>query len=155
MHIEIPGYKTLDLKYLLLDYNGTIAVDGRLSDSVKELIQEVSKELEIFVLTADTHGTAAAECKGLPVTLKTFPSDDAMISKLEIIDSLDRTLCCAIGNGRNDTLMCSAATLSICIMGEEGCYSHLINETHITVKSIENAFELLLKPKRLIATLRG
>ena len=42
MHIEIPGYKTLDLKYLLLDYNGTIAVDGRLSDSVKELIQEVS-----------------------------------------------------------------------------------------------------------------
>ena len=105
MHIEIPGYKTLDLKYLLLDYNGTIAVDGRLSDSVKELIQEVSKELEIFVLTADTHGTAAA--------------------------------------------------LSICIMGEEGCCSHLINETHITVKSIENAFELLLKPKRLIATLRG
>lgn len=155
MHIEIPGYKTLDLKYLLLDYNGTIAVDGHLSDSVKELIQEVSKELEIFVLTADTHGTAAAECKGLPVTLKTFPSDDAMMSKLGIIDSLDRTQCCAIGNGRNDTLMCAAAALSICIMGEEGCCSHLINETHITVKSIENAFELLLKPKRLIATLRG
>ena len=155
MHIEIPGYKTLDLKYLLLDYNGTIALDGKLSKTVKELIFEVANELEVFVLTADTHGTAALECEGLPVTLKTFPSDDAMMSKLEIIDVLDRTRCCAIGNGRNDTLMCGAAALSICIMGEEGCYSHLINETHITVKSIENAFELLLKPKRLIATLRG
>jgi P-type E1-E2 ATPase len=155
MHIEIPGYKTLNLKYLLLDYNGTIAIDGHLPGTVKKLIRELANEMEIFVLTADTHGTAAAECADLPVTLKTFPSDDAMISKLEIIDSLGRTFCCAIGNGRNDTLMCSAAALSICIMGEEGCCSHLISETHITVKSIENAFELLLKPKRLIATLRG
>ena len=78
-----------------------------------------------------------------------------MLSKLEILDILDRTHCCAIGNGRNDVLMCASSELSICIMGEEGCYSHLINETHITVKSIENALELLLKPKRLIATLRG
>lgn len=155
MHIEIPGYKTLDLKYLLLDYNGTIALDGHLSETVNRLICELSKELEIFVLTADTHGTAAAECEGLPVTLKTFPSDDAIMSKLAIVDSLDRIHCCAIGNGRNDTLMCASCELSICIMGEEGCYSHLINHTHITVKSIENALELLLKPKRLIATLRG
>ena len=28
MIIEIPGYKTLGLDYLVLDYNGTIAVDG-------------------------------------------------------------------------------------------------------------------------------
>ena len=155
MHIEIPGYKTLDLNYLLLDYNGTIALDGKLSASVKKLICEIATELDVFVLTADTHGTAATECAGLPVSLKTFPSDDAMMSKLAIVDSLDRTRCCAIGNGRNDVLMCASSELSICIMGEEGCYSHLINETHITVKSIENALELLLKPKRLIATLRG
>jgi len=155
MHIEIPGYITYNLKYLLLDYNGTIALDGHMDEKVTNLIREISKELEVFILTADTHGTAALECSGLPVTLKTFPSDDAMMSKLDILDTLDRTHCCAIGNGRNDTLMCASAELSICIMGEEGCYSHLIAQTHITVKSIENALELLLKPKRLIATLRG
>ena len=57
MHIEIPGYKTLDLKYLLLDYNGTIALDGHLSAKTKELIQEAAEIFEVFVLTADTHGT--------------------------------------------------------------------------------------------------
>jgi len=155
MHIEIPGYKTLDLKYLLLDYNGTIAIDGQLSETVKELIREIAKELDVFVLTADTHGTAAAACEGLPVTLKTFPSDNAMMCKLEIADSLNPSHCCAIGNGRNDTLMCSSCELSICILGKEGCYSKLMEHTHVTVKSIENALELLLKPKRLIATLRG
>ena len=155
MHIEIPGYKSLELKYLLLDYNGTIALDGHLSTSVRELICALSKELEIFVLTADTHGTAAAECDGLPLTLKTFPTDSAMNSKLEILRSLGDDFCCAIGNGRNDILMCKDAALSICIMGEEGCCSKLIEHTHVTVKTIENALELLLKPKRLIATLRG
>ncbi len=36
MRIEIPGYKTMDLKYLVLDYNGTIAKDGIISESVKD-----------------------------------------------------------------------------------------------------------------------
>ena len=155
MHIEIPGYKNLDLKYLLLDYNGTIALDGCISEPIKLLIHEIATQLEVFVLTADTHGTAAAECAGLPVTLKTFPTDSAMHSKLEILKSLENDSCCAIGNGRNDILMCTNAALSICIMGDEGCCSKLIEHTHVTVKSIENALELLLKPKRLIATLRG
>ena len=34
MKIEIPGYKTLELDTLLLDYNGTVAVDGEIPDSV-------------------------------------------------------------------------------------------------------------------------
>ena len=155
MHIEIPGYKSFDLKYLLLDYNGTIALDGKLSEDVKKLICEVSKALTVFVLTADTHGTATSECSGLPVTLKTFPTDSAMDSKLEILRSLDGNFCCAIGNGRNDILMCDNAALSICILGEEGCCSKLMEHTHVTAKSIENALDLLLKPKRLVATLRG
>lgn len=155
MYIEIPGYKNLELKYLLLDYNGTIALDGHMQESVKALIRELAKEMEIFVLTADTHGTAASECAGLPLSLKTFPTDSAMHSKLEILNSLDSSVCCTIGNGRNDILMCQNAALSICIMEEEGCCSKLIEHTHVTAKSIENALELLLKPKRLIATLRG
>lgn len=37
MKVKIPGYKELDLKYLVLDYNGTIAVDGGIPESVEEL----------------------------------------------------------------------------------------------------------------------
>jgi len=155
MHVEIPGYITYDLKYLLLDYNGTIALDGHMSSPVKELIRNVANDLEVFVLTADTHGTAAAECEDLPVTLKTFPTDTAMYSKLEILNSLGAGNCCTIGNGRNDLLMCQEAALSISVIGNEGCYSKLIAHTTITVKKIEDGLELLMRPKRLIATLRG
>mgnify|MGYP002766063850 CR=1 FL=1 len=39
MRIEIPGYKTMDLKYLILDYNGTIAKDGIIPEKRKIIEQ--------------------------------------------------------------------------------------------------------------------
>lgn len=66
MQIEIPGYQTLTINHLLLDYNGTIAEDGRIRDRVRELLIQLSESLTIHVLTADTHGTAAAECQSIP-----------------------------------------------------------------------------------------
>jgi soluble P-type ATPase len=32
IEIDISGYKTLQLKHLVLDYNGTLACDGQLID---------------------------------------------------------------------------------------------------------------------------
>ena len=66
MKIEIPGYKELDLNYLVLDYNGTIAMGGEIKESVKERICRLAQEFEIVVLTADTYGTAREACKDLP-----------------------------------------------------------------------------------------
>jgi len=155
MKIEIPGYKTLELKYLVLDYNGTIAQDGNIPESVKERLRSLAQELEIYVLTADTHGTAKQMCEGLPVKIMTFPSDSAMYEKQRILSELGEEQCVAIGNGRNDILMCQAAQLSVAIVGIEGACSRLISETDVCVTSIEDGLDLLLLPKRLIATLRG
>ncbi len=155
MIIEIPGYKVLDLQYLVLDYNGTIAEDGEIPEEVKERLHKLSKDLRIYVLTADTHGTARKMCEGLPVEIMTFPSDSAMYEKQRIQRGLGVRNCCAIGNGRNDILICQEATLSIAVVGKEGACSRLLRETDITVTSIEDALDLLLKPKRIIATLRG
>ncbi len=155
MIIKIPGYKTLDLRYLLLDYNGTIATDGSIPESVKERLKALSRDFEIYVLTADTHGTAQEMCEGLPLTIHTFPSDSAAISKKQILDSLGAGQCIAIGNGRNDVPMCRDAALSVSIIGKEGAYGGLLAETAVCVTSIEDGLDLFTTPKRLIATLRG
>lgn len=155
MIIEIPGYKKIELKYLVLDYNGTIAADGNIPFEVKERIHILSKGLEIFVLTADTHGTAKQMCEGLPLKIMTFPSEAAMFEKQRILRELGKEHCVAIGNGRNDILMCQEAELSISIVGKEGACSKLISATDICVTSIIDALDLFILPKRLIATLRG
>jgi soluble P-type ATPase len=56
IEIKIPGYKTLQLKHLVLDHNGTLAVDGILVAGVKESLDRLSADMEIHVLTADTFG---------------------------------------------------------------------------------------------------
>lgn len=155
MIIEIPGYKVLDLQYLVLDYNGTIAVDGEVQEAVKERLHRLSEKLKIYILTADTHGTAVKMCEGLPVEIMTFQSDSAMYEKQRIVRELGVRNCCAIGNGRNDILMCQEAALSLAVIEKEGACSRLIRETDITVRSIEDALDLLLLPKRIIASLRG
>jgi len=38
IRIEIPGYKIINAKHLVLDYNGTIAIDGLVMKDVPELL---------------------------------------------------------------------------------------------------------------------
>ena len=155
LKIEIPNYKTLELEYLVLDYNGTIALDGEIRDSVREQLITLSKDLEIYVLTADTHGTAKKMCEGLPLKIQTFPTDGALDEKLAVVEGLGEDRCIAIGNGRNDKLMCRASALAIAVMEKEGMCGRLLGEADVCTRSIEDALDLLIYPKRLIATLRG
>lgn len=155
IQIDIPDYKILDLKYLVLDYNGTIAVDGKISQGVRGQLEALAKDLTVYVLTADTYGSAEEECEGLPVTIHTFPEGNAMAAKDEIVESLGRENCACMGNGRNDQLMCRMAALSIAVMDSEGMCGKLIREVDVCVRSIEEGLELLLNHKRLVATLRG
>ncbi len=155
MKIEIPGYKTLELKTLLLDYNGTIATDGMIPDSVKERIKKLAAEFQILVLTADTHGTARKQCEGLPLEVCTFPVGNAADYKEEILQKCGGETCVCMGNGRNDIKMFQGAALSIAIMDTEGMCSALLRESDICVTSIENGLDLLLNPKRIVADLRG
>lgn len=153
--IEIPGYRTFHFQNLLLDYNGTIAIDGAIPDAVKERLFLLARDMTIYVLTADTHGNAAKMCAELPITLRTFPEGSAMQEKHRILRELGEASCAAIGNGRNDLLMCRDAALSITILGPEGAHGRLISDADVCVTSISDGLDLLLKPKRLIASLRG
>ena len=155
MIIDIPGYKVLDVDTLLLDYNGTIAVDGIIPESVKNRVCRLANDFKILVLTADTHGTARKQCEGLPLEVCTFPVGNAADYKEEILNQYGGEHCVCMGNGRNDIKMFKSAALSIAIMGIEGMCGALLKESDICVTSIEDGLDLLLNPKRIIADLRG
>jgi soluble P-type ATPase len=54
----------------------------------------------------------------------------------------------------NDVPMFRAAGFSIGVIGGEGSAATLLRTATIVVRDINDAFDLLLKPDRLIATLR-
>ena len=112
MKLVIPEYKTLELDTIFLDMNGTIAVDGVIPPSVKERLIALSEQFRIYVLTADTHGNAKAQCEGLPVILETFPTGNAKEYKRELVKANRcKNASVAIGNGRNDEWMLKEAAL--------------------------------------------
>ena len=153
LNIQIPGRELLTLNHLVLDYNGTIAEDGNIIEGIRPRLAELSKELSIYVITADTHGTAAKKCEGLPLQVLTFPTTKVGKIKAEEVTKLEGGVI-TIGNGFNDILMSDAADLSICVIGKEGCCGALLAHTDVVVTSIEDALDLLLKTGRLRATLR-
>ena len=151
--IQIPGREELTLSHLILDYNGTIAEDGNIIEGIRPRLDILSKNLSIYEITADTHGTAAKKCEGLPLQILTFPTTEVGRIKAEEAQKLSGGVI-TIGNGFNDIQMSDVADLSICVMGKEGCCGALLMHTDVVVTSIEDALDLLLIPGRLRATLR-
>ena len=107
------------------------------------------------MLTADTNGPAKEQCEGLPVCLQTFPTGNVREYKKELLKSIGSRHCAAIGNGRNDELMLREAALSIAVMDQEGAYGKVMREADLCTGCIEDALDLLIYPKRIIAGLRG
>ena len=153
LNIKIPGREELVLHHLILDYNGTIAEDGEIIEGIRPRLAALSKDLSISVITADTHGTAAKKCEGLPLNVLTFPTTEVGAIKAEEANKCNGGVI-TIGNGFNDIQMSDAADLSICIIGKEGCCGALLQHCDVVVTSIEDALDLLLIPGRLRATLR-
>ena len=151
MKLNIQNVGEIEIKNIVLDYNGTIAKDGNVKNSVFKYIQKLSN-FDIYVITADTHGSAAKNLSDSTVKLKILTSDNHTKEKAEFVKSLKNVF--AIGNGSNDSMMLKAATLGICVIEDEGASVKSVINADIVCKSIEDAFELLLNPKRIIATLR-
>lgn len=154
IRFEIPGFETLEIQHLLLDYNGTIAVDGIMPREVANLISKLAESVDVTVLTADTYGTVRQQCEGLGVQVLTFPKAGAAEFKLEYARELDGQVAC-LGNGRNDIGMFDEADLAIAVIDGEGACAMLISHADIVVRSTSDGLSLLLNPDRVRATLRS
>lgn len=55
--LDIPGREKLTLKNIVLDFNGTIALDGMLLPGVQNKLNSISEILDVYIITAATFGT--------------------------------------------------------------------------------------------------
>lgn len=152
--IAIPDFGTITLEHLVLDFNGTLAVDGAVLPGVAERLAALAPRLSIHVLTADTHGTAARALAGVPCALNVVPAAGQAQAKQHFVDSLGASGVVAIGNGRNDRSMLGAARLGIAVIQSEGAAAAAIAAADLVAPTIADALDLLVHPLRLVASLR-
>jgi P-type E1-E2 ATPase len=155
LELTITGFGRLELTDAVCDYNGTLAVDGLLLEGVQERLQRLSARLRVHVVTADTFGSAAAQLQRLPCALVILDAGNQAEAKLDFVQKLGADHVVAIGNGRNDRMMLDVARLGIAICGAEGAAAESVQASDIVVRHVVDALDLLLNPKRMVATLRA
>ncbi|HEU5315912.1 MAG TPA: HAD family hydrolase [Chloroflexota bacterium] len=153
--IDVPGRGALELARLVLDVNGTIAEDGHLRPGVKERIARLSRQLEIVMVTADTYGRQVSIDRELDLEATRLEHGKAEApQKAALVKKLGSTSTVAIGNGANDAEMLREAAIGICVLESEGTSVQALISADAVSRSITEALDLLLHPRRLVATLR-
>lgn len=153
--LEIPGMGAYSIEHVVCDFTGTLSVGGELLPGIPAAIHHLSEVVEIHVVTADTMSIARPSLGGLPCRLTVLDGTDTATGKLRYVEALDPSTVVAVGNGRNDRLILERAALGIAVMEGEGCALDALTAADIVVRCGLEAFELLINPDRLKATLRG
>lgn len=152
--IDIPGYKSINVQHLVLDFNGTLAIDGKLIDGTNQLLSILKKQLTVHVLTADTFGSSKEELSGLNCKVVVLDPTFQDVQKEEYVLELGEKEVVAIGNGSNDALMLKSAALGIVVLQKEGASVKAMINADIVCQNIIDALDLLIHPVRITATMR-
>jgi P-type E1-E2 ATPase len=151
---NVPGIGEYELEHLVMDVNGTLAVDGQLIDGVAEKIASLRNQLTIHLLTADTHGKQTVIDRQLDLTAARIAAGNEAAQKAEYVRKLGSEKVAAIGQGANDAEMLAAVHLGICVMSIEGVAKDTLLAADLIAPDILSALELLEKPLRIVASLR-
>lgn len=155
IEVNIPGRGVYHFTHVFFDFNGTLAVDGIVTEKTRMLLGKLAESAELILLTADTNQTARKQCEDLPIEVHVLQQTDQKKQKAEIVKATCGREKIVVGNGALDEEMLGAADLAICVMGIEGCAVSSLLKSDILVRDPESAVELLLFPNRLVSTWRS
>jgi P-type E1-E2 ATPase len=154
IELNIPGRGILQLEHLVMDVNGTLAVDGQLLDGVARSLKLLRDRLNVHLLTADTHKRQYLIDQQLGFQAERVQPGDEAGQKATYVYGLDAARVVAIGQGANDAAMLRLAGLGICVLSAEGTAIETLLAADLVAPDIKTALELLEKPLRIVATLR-
>jgi len=154
IEMTIPGRRNIQINSLVLDVNGTIALDGTLLPGVVEKLRLIRDRVNILMVTSNTYLRQINIDLQLGIKAQIIEKENEINQKKEFIKKLNSENVIAIGNGANDVGMFEEAVIGICVLSREGTSVKALMTADIVVPDILTALELIENPLRLVATLR-
>ena len=152
--LTIPGRGLIQLKHLVSDVNGTLALDGTVQPAVGKAFTSLQDRLILHLLTADTHGRQDQIDQQLGMTAVRIPPGSESATKARYVLALGQDQVAAIGQGANDAGMLKAAAIGICVGSAEGLALEALLASDVFVPDVLMALELFEHPLRLVSSLR-
>lgn len=151
--IERPGQGNLEIEFILIDFEGTLASDRRVHPKAKDKINLLSKRTKIYILAKGEKEGVEESLRRVKAEIFYLTEGDFSRRKLDLLRQLGPTRTVAIGNGGDDAPMIEEAGLGICIISKEGTSAEAMKRADVVVSNILDALDFLLKPLRQKATL--
>lgn len=151
--IQRPGQSNLEIEFILIDFEGTLASDRRVHPKAKDKISLLSKRTKIYILTKEEKERAEELLKKVKTEIVYLTEGKSSQKKLDLLRQLGPARTVAVGNGMDDVPMIEEAGLGICVLGREGTSSEAMKKADVVFMDILDALDFLLKPLRQRATL--
>ena len=165
--IERPGQSNLEIESILLDFDGTLAIDRRVHPKTKDKINLLAKRTNIYIfVTLPTppfnkggkggifkEDLIEERLRKVKAEIIYLAEGDSSRRKLDLLRQLGPSRCVAIGNGADDAAIIEEAGIGICVIGKEGVSGGAIKNADLVFADILDALDFLLKPFRQKATL--
>ena len=151
--IKRYGLPALEIDFVLLDFEGTIASDRRIHPKVKDKINLLSKHAKVYILACGQKEAAEEILKKVKAETVFFKGGPVSQEKLDFIRRLGPERTAAVGNGADDASMIGEAGLGVCIISKEGTSVETLKQADLVFSDILDALDFLLKPLRQTTTL--
>jgi soluble P-type ATPase len=151
--IERLGQSNLEIEFILIDFEGTLASDRRVHPKAKDKINLLSKRTKIYILTKEEKERVEEVLKKVKAEIVYLTEGEPSQKKLDLLRRLGATRTVTVGNGVDDVLMIEEAGLGVCVLGKEGTSSEAMKKADLVFTNILDALDFLLKPLRQEATL--
>ena len=151
--IQRPGQSTLEIDFILIDFEGILASDRRVHPKAKDKINLLSKRTKICILTKEEKERVEEVLKRVKAETVYLTEGESSQKKLDLLRQLGPSRTVAVGGGLDDVSMIEEAGLGLCVLGKEGTSSEAMKKADVVFMNILDALDFLLKPLRQRATL--
>jgi soluble P-type ATPase len=151
--IQRPGMESLDIHFVLIDFEGTLAMDGRVHPKAKDKVNLLSKRVTITILTKSNREKVEETLRKMRAEILYVTEGDSSQQKLNALQRLGAHQTAVIGNGLDDVRILEQAGLGMCVIGKEGASAEAMAKADLVVTHVLDALDFLLKPLRQRAML--
>jgi len=143
----------LDIHFVLIDFEGTLAMDGRVHPKAKDKVNLLSKRATVTILTKSNREKVEKTLRKMKAEILYVAEGDSSQQKLNVLQRLGPHQTAVIGNGLDDGQIMEQAGLGMCVIGKEGSSAEAMAKADLVVTHVLDALDFLLKPLRQRATL--
>ncbi len=151
--IDRPGKEPLEIEYILIDFEGTLASDRRVHPKAKDKINLLSKRTSVLIFSKGEREVVEEVLRKVNAEIVYLSEGESSARKLERLMRSGERRAVAIGNGAADASLLEKAGMGICVVGKEGASGEVLRNADLVFTTVLDALDFLLKPLRQKATL--